>query len=355
MNNPKFADMSGLTFDDILLLPNYSEIRREEVDLSSQLTGKITLSIPLISAPMDTVTTSRMAIALGKMGGVGVIHRNMTIEEEAAEAKVVKKAGVLTAAAVGVGKDLAERVAALVSEGVEILLVDSAHGYTKAVIEATKYISSKFKETAVIAGNVATAGGAKALIDAGADGLRVGMGPGSICTTRIVSGMGVPQVTAILETVSVARQYHIPVIADGGIRMSGDVVKALACGATTVMAGSLFAGTDEAPGKVITTDGKKYKIYRGMGSVAAMKEGSAARYGQEYRKGQEKKLIAEGVEGMVVYKGSLEAVVTQLIGGLRTGMYYTGVKNIQELQEKTRFIQITQASLVENYPHDILM
>jgi IMP dehydrogenase len=201
---------------------------------------------------------------------------------------------------------------------------------------------------------VATSAGAKALIEAGASSLRVGMGPGSICSTRIVAGIGVPQITAIMDTVSIAKKYAVPVIADGGLRFSGDITKALAAGASVVMSGSLFAGTREAPGKLVTINGKKYKSYRGMGSVSAMKEGSAARYGQNYRLGQEKKLIAEGVEGLVPYKGTLEEVVTQLIGGLKAGMYYTGVKNIKELQENTRFIRITQASLTESHPHDIL-
>lgn len=351
----KIIDTVGLTFDDVLLLPNYTEVKREEIDVSSNLTRKIKLAIPLLSSPMDTVTTADLAIALGRLGGLGVIHRNLNSEKQADEVKKVKKEDLLAAAAVGVGKDLEERVVMLVKAGADVLVIDSAHGFSKWVIEATKYISENFRNIALISGSVATAAGAKALINAGASGLRVGMGPGSICTTRIVAGMGVPQITSILETVSVAKQYGVPVISDGGLRFSGDIVKALATGASTVMSGSLFAGCLEAPGEIITKNGKKYKSYRGMGSFAAMKEGSATRYGQEYRRGGEKKLIAEGVEGLVPYKGTVEETVTQLIGGLRTGMYYAGVKNISELQEKTRLIKVTQASLIESHPHDIII
>lgn len=354
-NEEKIIETVGLTFDDVLLIPNYTQIKREDIDVSSYLTDKIKLEIPLISSPMDTVTTSRLAIALGKLGGLGVVHRNMPIEEQKKEVKLVKKEGLLAAAAVGVGADLKERTKGLAEGGVDVLVIDSAHGFSKWVIEATKFISSNFKNIALISGSVATAAGAKALIDAGAQGLRVGMGPGSICSTRIIAGMGVPQITAVLETVAIAKQYGIPVISDGGLRFSGDIVKAISAGAGTVMSGSLFAGCDETPGKIISKNDKKYKSYRGMGSIPAMKEGSALRYGQNYRVGQEKKLVAEGVEGLVPYKGSIEDVVTQLVGGLRSGMYYAGVKNISELQGKTRLMRITQASLTESHPHDILL
>lgn len=351
----KIIENMGLTFDDVLLLPNYTEVKREEINVSSYLTSKIKLSIPLISSPMDTVTTSGMAIALGRLGGLGVIHRNLTIEEQASEIEKVKNESLMAAAGVGVGKDLEERVEALNKSGVDILVFDSAHGFSKWVIEATRFISQNYKNIALISGSVGTAVGAKALIDAGAQGLRVGMGPGSICTTRVVAGMGIPQITAVLETAAVAQKYGIPVISDGGLRFSGDIVKAIAAGASTVMSGSLFAGSDETPGKIIKIKDKRYKSYRGMGSISAMKEGSAARYGQEYRRGQEKKLVAEGVEGLVPYRGKVEDVVSQLIAGLRAGMYYAGVKNIQELQENTRLMRVTQASVVESQPHDILI
>lgn len=288
MEQPKIVENTGLTFDDVLLLPNFVSVKRDEIDVSSYLTSKIKLSIPFVSAPMDTVTTSKMAIALGRLGGLGIIHRNMTIEKQAEEINIAKKENILVGAAVGIGHDLEDRVKTLVKKGTDVLVIDSAHGFSKWVIEATKFISQNYKKVALVSGSVGTSAGAKALIEAGSQALRVGMGPGSICTTRIVAGMGVPQITAIMETVSIAKKYGIPVIADGGLRYSGDIVKALAAGASTIMSGSLFAGCEEAPGKVVTINGKKYKSYRGMGSIGAMKEGSAARYGQEYRRGQEK-------------------------------------------------------------------
>lgn len=355
MNQTKFTSHHGLTFDDVLLLPNYTDIKRDEIDVSTKLTDKIKLAVPLLSAPMDTVTESSLAIALGKLGGLGIIHRNLTIEKEVLEVKKTKKEIGIVAAAVGVGKDAEARLEALAKAGISVAVIDSAHGFSKWVIELTRFISQKYKHLTLISGNVGTASGAKALIEAGAKVLRVGIGPGSICSTRIIAGVGIPQITAILETVAIARKYGVAVIADGGLRYSGDIVKALACGATAVMSGSFFAGCFESPGKLITIDGKKVKSYRGMGSLSSMKEGSAARYGQNYRQGQEKKLIPEGVEGHVVYKGELKDVVNQLIGGLRSGMYYVGAKNLEELQEKTRFIEITRASLVESYPHDVII
>ena len=355
MEHSKFEENTGLTFDDVLLLPNFVSVKRDEIDVSSYLTSKIKLSIPFISAPMDTVTASKMAIALGRLGGLGIIHRNMTIEKQAEEINIAKKENILVGAAVGIGHDLEDRVKTLVKKGTDVLVIDSAHGFSKWVIEATKFISQNYKNVALVSGSVATAAGAKALIEAGAQALRVGMGPGSICTTRVIAGMGVPQITAIMETVSIAKKYGIPVIADGGLRYSGDIVKALAAGASTIMSGSLFAGCEEAPGKIETIKGKKYKSYRGMGSIGAMKEGSAARYGQEYRRGEAQKLTAEGVEGLVVYTGSVEEQLTRLTGGLRAGMYYAGVKDISELQEKTRFIRVTQSSLIESHPHDIIL
>ncbi len=353
--NDKIHHNLGLTFDDVLLMPSYTDIKREEIDLSSNLTADIRLELPILSAPMDTVTTSTLSIALGKLGGLGVIHRNMTIEKQVEEVEKVGKVVQLTAAAVGVGKDAEERVAALVKKGVDVIVIDSAHGFSKWVIELTKLISHKYKYLAVISGNVGTAAGAKALIEAGAKALRVGIGPGSICTTRVVAGIGVPQVTAIMETSTLAKKYGIPVIADGGIRYSGDIVKAFAAGASCVMSGSLFAGCSETPGDIISRGKTKYKSYRGMGSLSAMQEGSASRYGQDYRLGQQKKLTTEGVEGLVAYKGKLEDIVSQLTGGIRSGMYYTGAGNIRQLQEKSRFIQISQASLAEGHPHDIII
>lgn len=353
--NGKIYHNLGLTFDDVLLLPSYTDVKREEIDISSNLTSAIKLEVPILSAPMDTVTTSTLAIALGKLGGLGVIHRNMTIKSQVEEVEKVKKESLLAAAAIGVGQDAEERVTALVKQGIDVIIIDSAHGFSKWVIELTKLISHKYTHPAVISGSVGTAAGAKALIEAGAKAIRVGIGPGSICTTRVVAGIGVPQVTAIMETSALAKKYGVPVIADGGIRYSGDIVKAYAAGASCIMSGSLFAGCYESPGEIILRNKARYKSYRGMGSLSAMQEGSASRYGQDYRHGQSKKLTTEGVEGLVEYKGKLIDIVSQLTGGIRSGMYYTGAGNIKELQEKSRFIQISPASLVESHPHDILI
>jgi len=364
--------MSGLalTFDDVLLLPGYAHLRREEIDLTRNLTKTLSLSIPLLSSPMDTVTESQMALALAKLGGLGIIHRNLTIEKQVLEVQKVKRRGYLVGAAVGAGKDLKKRAEALIKAKVDVLVIDSAHGFSKPIIEATSFLKKTYPCLPLISGNVATYEGAKALIAAGADILKAGMGPGSICTTRVISGVGVPQITAIKEVVTAAKPKRIPVIADGGIRNSGDVVKALAAGASTVMLGSLLASCVEAPGKVIILQREQvphrflsvfnshkkaiqFKEYRGMGSVAAMKFGGASRYGQENYKGCV--LIAEGVEGLVPVKGKVIEVVEQLIGGVRSGMYYVGAKNISELWQKARFIQITPASSQENHPHNILI
>jgi IMP dehydrogenase len=349
----KIIEKENLTFDDVLLVPNFAGFKRDEIEIDVDLGKGIKLGIPFISSPMDTVTDMRFAIAIGRLGGLGIIHRNLSVEEQLAMVKEVKKQKLIAAAAVGAGGDLEIRVDELLKAQIDVLVVDSAHGYSKSVIETTKYIAKKSAKVLLISGNVATQAGAKALFDAGADLLRVGMGPGSICSTRIVAGIGVPQLSALIDCAQVAKQYKKNIIADGGMRYSGDVVKAIGAGAIAVMSGSLFAGTIESPGKLITIKNKKYKLYRGMGSISAMKDGSAARYDQNYRKGQQKKLIAEGVEGIVDYKGNLEDVLAQLTGGLKSGMYYTGARTINELSEKTRFIRITNSALQENHPHDI--
>lgn len=361
----------GLTFDDVLLLPGFADFKRENIDLSANFTKKIKLSIPLVSAPMDTVTDSNLAIALGKLGGIGVIHRNLSIEEQVKEVIKVKKQKLIAAAAVGAGSQ--NRVYSLIKAGVDAIVVDSAHGFSKSVIETVSYIKKTYPKIEVIAGNIATAEAARALIKAGADGLRVGMGPGAICTTRIISGMGVPQITAITETVRVARKFGVPVIADGGIKYSGDMIKALAAGASTVMMGSFFAQTIESPGKTIKLRKEEvpsrfksifghsktylFKEYRGMGSVGAMKKGTKVKsesefHGKDYR---DRVLVAEGVEALVPVKGSVSELVDQAIGGIKSGMYYVGAKNIKELWRKARFIRITQASLTESHPHDVLI
>jgi IMP dehydrogenase len=352
-----------LTYDDVLLLPNYSEVTPSKTNIEASLTAKIKLGIPVVASPMDTVCEARMAIKIAQLGGYGIIHRNLSIKEEVAQLKKCQKAGVGAGVAVGIGSDFEDRVKALAEAGAKEICIDSAHGHTKHVIDVIKYIKDKYTQVEVIAGNVATYDGAKDLFEAGADAVKVGMGPGSICTTRVMSGMGVPQLSAVVEGVRAARdcsksmgqEKHI--IADGGIRTSGDIVKALAAGASSVMLGSLLAGTDEAPGEVIQIKGKMYKSYRGMGSIAAMKKGSAARYGQKWEEGKSKskKLVPEGVEGLVPHRGSLEDHLYQLIGGLKSGMGYLGAANLKELDEKAYFIKISKAAWVESKPHSIVM
>ncbi|MCW6677766.1 IMP dehydrogenase [Anaerococcus sp. NML200574] len=465
----------GLTFDDLLLVPGPSEVLPNEVEVGTRLTKKIKLNIPLMSASMDTVTESRMAIAMARQGGIGIIHKNMSIEEQAREVDRVKRSehgvitdpfflhpyntladaleimsnyrisgvpivddqmylkGILTnrdvrfqedpsviiddimtkdglivghvgismtdavkkmesgkveklpivdddfklkglitikdiektrqypnsarddhdrllvGAGVGITGDMMERVDALVEAKVDVIALDTAHGHSKGVMDAVRKIKAKYPELQVIAGNVATGQATKDLIEAGVDCVKVGIGPGSICTTRVVTGVGVPQISAIIDCYKAAKEYDIPIIADGGVKYSGDITKALACGASVVMAGSLFAGTEESPGETIMFEGKQFKEYRGMGSLAAMKSGSSDRYFQN----DTKKYVPEGVEGRVAYKGSVGDVIYQLLGGLRSGMGYVGAQNLVELEEKARFVKISPASLVENHPHDI--
>lgn len=342
--------VEALTFDDILLVPQYSEVVPTEVDTTGFFTAKIKLKEPVASSAMDTVTESKMAIALGQMGALGVIHKNLSIEAQAKEVEQAKKAGVQVAAAVGATGDFLQRAEALVKAGVDAVVVDTAHGHSKRVIEAVKAIKKSLK-VQVVAGNVATFEGAKALVNAGADAVKVGIGPGSICTTRMVSGSGVPQIYAITEAVRACKTKKIPVIADGGIKYSGDITKALAAGASCVMIGSLLAGTEEAPGEVFEEHGKKYKAYRGMGSLGAMNDGSKDRYGQEKVVGG--KLVPEGVEARVPFKGSVVNIIEQLTGGLRSGMGYSGAKNIKDLQKKARFVKISPAGLRESHVHDV--
>lgn len=468
----------GLTFDDVLLIPQASEVLPAGVDLSTWLTPQIQLHIPLASSPMDTVTESRLAIALAREGGIGIIHRNLSIELQADEVDRVKRSesgmirdpftlgpeatvgdaealmskyhisgipivapdrkliGILTnrdirfvedfdqpvthfmttenlitapvgttleeakailhqyrieklpivdedfhleglitvkdiqkiiqhpqaakdeegrllvGAAVGVGADMPDRVAALVEAEVDVIVVDTSHGQSKKVLEAVRWIKSHYPDLPVVGGNVATGEGTEALIEAGADAIRCGIGPASICTTRVVAGIGVPQLTAIFDCVAAARPHSIPVIADGGVKYSGDITKALAAGASTVMIGGLFAGTEEAPGELVLYQGKSYKEYRGMGSIGAMVAGSD-RYGQRFE-GAVAKLVPEGIEGRVPFKGPLSNLVYQLVGGVRSGMGYVGAHNIAELQTKP-LLKITQASLVESHPHDVII
>ena len=342
--------VDALTFDDVLLLPQYSEVVPTEVDTASFFTRKIPLKIPIVSSAMDTVSESRMGIALGSEGGLAIIHKNLSIERQAEEVKKVRAQNYPSAGAVGATGDFLERAKALAAAGANAVVVDTAHGHSKRVIEAVKAIKKSIKGLQVVAGNIATAEGAKALVLAGADAVKVGIGPGSICTTRMVSGCGVPQISAIMEVVA-AVKGKVPVIADGGIKYSGDITKALAAGASSVMIGSLLAGTDEAPGEVMEDNGRKYKSYRGMGSLGAMNQGSRDRYGQDKVVGG--KLVPEGVEARVPYKGSVINIVEQLVGGLRSGMGYSGAKDILALQKKAKFIRITGAGLRESHVHDV--
>ena len=366
----KFAK-KGLTFDDVLLIPAESHVLPNEVDLSTKLADNIKLNIPLISAGMDTVTEGAMAIAMALQGGLGVVHKNMSIQAQAGEVANVKsvvvpsnatKAAVddqnrlLCAAAVGVTSDTFERAEALLEAGADAIVIDTAHGHSAGVLRKIKEFREHFPKQTLIAGNVATGDATRALFDAGVDVVKVGIGPGSICTTRIVAGVGVPQITAIYDAASAAREYHKPIIADGGIKYSGDVVKALAAGGNAVMLGSMLSGTTEAPGDIFEENGKKFKRYRGMGSVGAMAQahGSSERYFQG-GVNEANKLVPEGVEARVEYKGDVSDVVFQIDGGLRSGMGYCGAANIPELIEKAQFVQITNAGLRESHPHDVQM
>ncbi|MFI3256138.1 MAG: IMP dehydrogenase [Psittacicella sp.] len=364
----RIKQQEALTFDDILLVPAYSEILPSSVSLQTKLTKKITLNIPIISASMDTVTESKLAIALASIGGLGIIHKNMTEEKQILEVLKVKNTKVLegwqnsvldvhgkllVGAAVGIDSNTERRVKSLIEAGVDIISIDSSHGHSKGVLEKIKLIKKSFPNIQLIGGNVATAKGAKALIEAGVDAVKVGIGPGSICTTRIVTGVGVPQITAISDTVEIANKFNIPVIADGGIRYSGDIGKAIAAGASSVMLGSLLAGTDEAPGEVEEINGKKYKSYRGMGSIGAMQQkyGSADRYFQN----STDKLVPEGVEAKISYKGSVLDIVFQQIGGLRSCMGLTGCGTIEKLRTIAEFVKVTSMSTKESHVHDLEM
>ncbi len=362
-----------LTFDDVLLLPAYSDVLPRDVDTRSPLTRRVSLAVPLLSAAMDSVTEARMARAMALEGGLGVLHKNLTPEEQAAEVRAVKEASpealglaslpkhatvdgagrLRVAAAVGPGPDREARVEALVAAGADVLVVDTAHGHSKGVLDAVRAIKRAHPTLDVIAGNVATADATRALVDAGVDAVKVGIGPGSICTTRVVAGVGVPQITAIADCAKEAERAGVYVIADGGIKLSGDFTKALAAGARTVMIGSLFAGTDEAPGEVELLMGRAFKNYRGMGSLGAMARGSKDRYGQGGT--ADEKLVPEGIEGRVQYRGHLAAILHQLVGGLRSGMGYVGARTIDELRERGRFVRITSAGLRESHVHDVTL
>jgi len=337
----------ALTFDDILLEPRYSIVEHlEDINTKTQISKNVRLDIPIISAAMDTVTESALAIALARAGGLGVLHRNCSIEEQVREVQKVKKENLLVAGAVG-PHDI-DRAIILDKEGVCAIFIDCATAHKKDVIKSAQKIKNKIKAD-IIVGNIATADAARALIPF-ADGIKVGVGPGSICTTRVVSGVGVPQLTALMDVVSIAYRAKIPVIADGGIKYSGDIIKALATGANAVMLGSMFAGTKETPGEIIMINGVKYKNYRGMGSIGAMQKGEGT---DRYFQNGAKKYVPEGVEGLMRYKGKAEDIIYNMIGGLRSGMGYIGAKKIGEISKQARFIKITPAGLTESHPHSL--
>lgn len=364
----------GLSFDDVLLMPGRADFIRDDINVEAQFTKHIRIQIPLVSSPMDTVTNGDFAIALARLGGIGIIHRNLTIQDQANEARKVQSAGFVVAAAIGIREGYKKRLEALIGAGVDVVCLDSAHGYTNQMIDAVKYIKKTYPQLDVVAGNVATYDGAAALGDAGVDAIRVGMGPGAICTTRIISDMGVPQFTAIRETARAGKKYGVSIIGDGGIKYSGDIVKALAAGASTVMMGSFFASSKEAPGELVVLPANRvphrfksifkedmktyeFKRFRGMGSEGAMKEGARIHSEDEFhgKSFADKVLVAEGVESLVPLKGTLKSLVDQAIGGVRSGMYYVGAQTISELQKHSSFVKITSASLRESHPHDVLI
>ena len=352
MTSNKFIGQ-GLTYDDVLLVPAYSETLPREVSIKTSFSRNIPLNIPIISAAMDTVTESKMAIAIAKAGGLGVIHRNLDIKTQISEIKKVKIKKLLVGAAVGAGPSEFKRADAILKENIDMIVVDTAHGHTKKVSEIIKFIKKrKNKKTALCAGNIATPEAAKFLLKLGVDIIKVGIGPGSICTTRLVAGIGVPQLSAILAVRNGVKNKNVKIISDGGIKYSGDLAKAFAAGADAVMVGSLFAGTDETPGKLIRRGGKLFKSFRGMGSVGAMNKGSADRYFQSKQK-DISKYVPEGVEGFAKYKGKVEKIIFKLIGGLKSSMGYLGSKQIKYLRNKPQFVKITKAGFYESMVHNV--
>ena len=343
----------ALAFDDVLLTPCYSECLPSDVCVLTSLTPSLQLDIPILSSAMDTVTEESMAIALAQKGGMGVLHKNMLPEKQAQMVIAIKAhhSSYKVAAAVGVGVDREQRVDLLLNAGVDALVIDTAHGHTKLVIDFVRWFKQNNPSITLIAGNIATAQAAKDLAEAGADCVKVGIGPGSICTTRVIAGIGVPSFTAILEVSNALRGTPVTVIADGGMRYSGDITKALAAGAHAVMLGSLLAGSQEAPGEIISVGNKLHKSYRGMGSLPALKEGCTDRYFQHKTRGA---LVPEGVEGIVPYKGPVIDILDQLVGGLRLGMGYVGAKTLEELRDRAQFIRISPNSLRENHPHTLV-
>ena len=342
----------SLTFDDVTLVPQYSSVLPNQTNTKTELNKNLKLNIPLLSSAMDTVTESKMAIAMARSGGLGIIHKNLNPKNQALQVKKIKKKNFFVGAAVGTNEEDIDRVYKLLESKVDLIVVDTAHGHTKKVLTIIKKIKQISKNSIVCAGNIATGKAAKFLADAGADIVKVGMGPGSICTTRLVTGIGVPQLSAVLDVKKALKNYKTKIISDGGIKFSGDIAKALAAGANAVMVGSLFAGTTESPGKIFNHKGKLYKNFRGMGSAGAMSAGSADRYFQEKNKNISK-YVAEGVEGIVQFKGPVNKIIYQLIGGLKSSMGYMGSKTIKDLQKKSEFVKITKAGFYESAVHNV--
>ena len=344
----------ALTFDDILMLPRYSNILPSETSIKLNLTNKIQLDVPFLSSAMDTVTESRMAIAMAKVGGIGVIHRNLKIKKQTQEVVKVKRKNLLAGAAVGTNYEDLERARSLIDNGIDLIVIDTAHGHSEKVLKVLSKLKKLTSKVPICVGNIATGEAAKKLYNSGADIIKVGIGPGSICTTRMVAGIGVPQISAIMDVKKALNKKKIKIISDGGIKFSGDIAKALAAGADAIMMGSIFAGTDESPGKKFKVKGKIYKQYRGMGSIGAMSSGSANRYFQKNFK-DKSKFVPEGVEGRVEYKGNVSKIIYQLKGGLRSSMGYIGAKNLNEIRKKAKYIKITKAGFYESMVHSVEM
>ena len=342
----------ALTFDDILMLPRYSNVLPVNTNINLSLTDKINLRVPFLSSAMDTVTESSMAIAMAKAGAIGIVHRNLNIKKQTLEIKKVKKKNFLVGAAIGTNKEDLDRARTLIDNGVDLIVIDTAHGHSAKVLKVLSLLKKINNKTPICVGNIATGEAAKALYNSGADIIKVGIGPGSICTTRMVAGIGVPQISAIIDVRKALNKKKIKIISDGGIKFSGDIAKALAAGADAIMMGSIFAGTDESPGKKFKSKGKFYKQYRGMGSIGAMSTGSANRYFQKNYK-DKSKFVPEGVEGRVEYKGRVSKIIYQLQGGLRSSMGYIGAKNLEEIKNKAKFIKITKAGFYESMVHNV--
>ena len=344
----------ALTFDDVLLLPKYSNVLPSNTNIILKLTKKILLKVPFFTSAMDTVTESKMAIAIAKEGGMGIIHRNLNIRNQSDEVKKVKNKRLLVGAAIGTTIEDLDRARSLISNGVDLIVIDTAHGHSMKVLKTLSKVKKIIKSVPVCVGNIATGEAAIKLYNSGADIIKVGIGPGSICTTRMVAGIGVPQISAIMEVKKALKKKNIKIISDGGIKFSGDIAKALAAGADAIMMGSIFAGTDESPGKKFKIKGKIYKSYRGMGSIGAMSAGSANRYSQKNFK-DKSKFVPEGVEGRVEFKGKVSDIIYQLQGGLRSSMGYIGARNLKEINKKAKFIKITKAGFYESMVHSVEM